>query len=208
MECKKMKKIYSLLAISALASVGLLGMTPAAKADYYSPQKLTMREETKIVYSCQPQDNQFVTVPQIVQEREWKYAGMVNTLVDEQVVQQYSPVIIWTESLGSKAYPYTPESRCKAVSARLTNLAASLGVNTPDKIALLGQSSLNGVVNHERVIYSHYENQPASRKNVIFTLKPGNRPMYSNILTKFRVGTAGSVGGASLSPSELPPIVE
>jgi hypothetical protein len=193
-----MKKIYSLLAISALASVGLLGMTPAAKADYYSPQKLTMREETKIVYSCQPQDNQFVTVPQIVQEREWKYAGMVNTLVDEQVVQQYSPVIIWTESLGSKAYPYTPESRCQAVSAHLTNLAKSMSIPN------LVEMSQKGVFNYERVIFASNKSHPTVN-NVIFTLKPENRAKVSEILVQFEKNISGSVGG---TPVDVAPIYE
>ena len=143
-----MKKIYSLLAISALAAVGLLGVTPAAEADSYSPKKLTVREEIKIVYSCQLQNNQFVTVPQIVQEKEWKYPRMVNSLVDEQVVQQYPPVIIWTKSLGSKAHPYTPESRCQTVSAHLTNLSKSIGVPN------LVEMSQKGVFNYERVIFA------------------------------------------------------
>lgn len=193
-----MKKICSLLAISALASVGLLGAASAAKADYYSPQKLTVREETKIVYSCQLQNNQFVTVPQIVQEREWKYKGMVNSLVDEQVVQQNSPVIIWKQSLGSKANPYTPEGRCHTVSAHLTNLAKSIGV--PDLVEM----SQKGAFNYERVIFASDKSYP-NVNNVIFTLKPMNRAKASDILVQFEKNISGSIGGTQV---DITPIYE
>ena len=193
-----MKKIYSLLAISALASVGLLGVTPAAKADYYSPKKVTVREENRIVYSCQKQDNEFVTVPQIVQETEWKYPRMVNSLVDEQVVQQYSPVIIWTKSLGSKAHPYTPESRCQAVSAHLTNLSKSIGVPN------LVEMSQKRVFNYEKVIFASDKSYPTVN-NVIFTLKPSNRAKVSEILVQFEKNISGSVGGTLV---DVAPIYE
>ncbi len=193
-----MKKIHSLLAISALAAAGLLGVTSAAKADSYSPKKITVREEIKIVYSCQLQNNQFVTTPQIVQEREWKYPRMVTSLVDEQVVQQYSPVIIWTQSLGSKAHPYTPESRCQTVSAHLTNLSKSIGVPN------LVEMSQKGVFNHERVIFASDKSYPTVN-NVIFTLKPRNRAKASKILVQFEKNISGSVGG---TPVDVAPIYE
>ena len=193
-----MKKIYSLLAISTLAAVGLLGVTPTAEANSYSPKKITVREEIKIVYSCQLQNNQFVTTPQIVQERELKYPRMVTTLVDEQVVQQYSPVIIWTKSLGSKAHPYTPESRCQTVSAHLTNLSKSIGVPN------LVEMSQKGFFNYERVIFASDKSYPTVN-NVIFTLKPRNRAKVSKILVQFEKNISGSVGGTQV---DVAPIYE
>ena len=193
-----MKKISSLLSISALATVGLLALIPAPKANSYSPQKLIVREENRIVYSCQKQDNEFVTVPQIVQETEWKYNRMVNSFVDKKVVQQYSPVIIWTKSLGRKAHPYTPESRCQTVSAHLTNLSKSIGVPN------LVEMSQKGVFNYERVIFASDKSYPTVN-NVIFTLKPRNRAKASKILVQFEKNISGSVGG---TPVDVAPIYE
>ena len=193
-----MKKTFSLLTLSALATVGLWGLMPTQKANSYSPKKITVREETKIVYSCQTQDNQFVTVPQIVRETEWKYNRMVHSFVEQKVVQQYSPVIIWTKSLGKKAHPYTPESRCQTVSAHLTNLAKSMDISN------LVEMSQKGVVNRERVIFASDKSYPTVN-NVIFTLNPRNRAKAHKILVQFEKNISGSVGG---TPVDVVPIYE
>lgn len=188
-----------LLAASTLIGAGLLGIMPQAQAEPVVTQR--------VVFACEVQNNQPVTVQKYIREtRDLSHSPMYR----EEVLSQTQPLITWTASLASD-HPlgvYTPDSRCQAVSARLTNLASALGINTPDKIAILGNMSDDGVVNHEKVIFLSRDPDYASRKNVIFTLKPANRGDSEQILGKFQIGVAGAVGGAELSPDQLPPIVE
>lgn len=188
-----------LLAASTLVAVGLLGIVPKAQASPFVQEK--------VVFGCEVQNNQYVTVQKYI--RETTNLGKT-PVYQTEVLAQTDPLITWTATLGSD-YPggaYVPQSRCEAVSARLTNLASALGINTPDRIAILGDISDNGVVNHEGVIFLSFDPDYASEENVIFTLKPANRDDSGMILTQFQVGVAGAIGGAELSPDELPPIVE
>ena len=188
-----------LLAASTLVAAGLLGIVPKAQASPFVQEK--------VVFACEMQNNQYVTVQKYIRETTnfSKYP-----VYQTEVLSQTEPLITWTATLGSDNPDgaYIPESRCQAVSARLTNLASALGINTPDKIAVLGDLSDNGVVNHEGVIFLSFDPDYAAEENVIFTLKPANRNDSEMILTKFQVGVSGAVGGADLSADELPPIVE
>jgi hypothetical protein len=199
MEVNMNSNSIKLLAASTLAVAGLLGIVPQAQA---SPLV-----QEKVVFACEVQNNQYVTVQKYIRQT----TDLSNYPVyQEEVLSQTDPLITWTATLGSD-HPdgaYIPESRCQAVSARLTNLASALGINTPDKIAILGDMSDNGVVNHEKVIFLSLDPDYASEENVIFTLKPANRDDSATILTQFQVGVAGAIGGAELSAEELPPIVE
>ena len=200
-----MKNSFKVLIASALATAGLLGAISEAKAgsSAFTPRKIIKSQETKIVFTCEQQGNQFATVPQLIRERVWKYPRMVNTLVERQVVQEYSPAFVWTATLASD-HPlgaYTPSGRCNAVSARLTNLATSLGIPS------LMEMSDAGIVNHERVIFAS-ERPVASRNNVVFTLKPSNRPNAWRILKQFQVGISGGIGGPDLPRGVSPTIYE
>ena len=188
-----------LLAASTLVAVGLLGIVPKAQASPFVQEK--------VVFACEMQNNQHVTVQKYIRET----TNFSNYPVYQtEILSQTDPLITWTATLGSENPDgaYIPESRCQAVSARLTNLASALGINTPDKIAVLGELSDNGVVNDEGVIFLSFDPDQASEENVIFTLKPGNWDDSGTILTKFQVGVAGAIGGAELSADEMPPIIE
>ncbi len=200
-----MKNSFKALVVAALATVGLLGFISEAKAgpSAFTPRKIIESRETKIVYTCEQQGNQFATVPQLIEETVWKYPRMVNTLVERQVVGEFSPAVVWTTTLASD-HPlgaYTPSGRCNAVSARLTNLASSLGIPS------LMEMSDTGIVNHERVIFAS-ERPVASRDSVVFTLKPSNRPNAWQILKQFQVGISGGIGGPELPPGVSPTIYE
>ena len=200
-----MKNYLKVLIASALATAGLLGSISEAKAgpSAFTPRPIIKSQETKIVFACEQQGNQFATVPQLIRETRWKYPRMVNTLVERRVVQEYSPAVVWTATLDSD-HPlgaYTPSGRCNAVSARLTNLASSLGISD------LQEMSHVGIVNHERVIFAS-ERSAASRNNVVFTLKPSNRPNAWQILKQFQVGISGGIGGPDLPRGVSPTIYE
>jgi hypothetical protein len=199
MEVNMNSNSVKLLAASTLVVAGLLGIVPKAQANPLVQEK--------IVFGCEVQNNQYVTVQKYI--RETKDVGHY-PVYQTEVLSQTEPLITWTATLGSDNPDgaYIPESRCQAVSARLTNLASALGINTPDKIAILGEISDNGVVNQEGVIFLSFDPDYAAEENVIFTLKPANRDDSGMILTKFQVGVSGAIGGADLSPAELPPIVE
>jgi hypothetical protein len=184
-----MKTLFPTLAVAVVASTSLLGVVPEAKAE--SPLV-----EEKLVFSCEVINNQHATVPQLVRdEMNPKYP----VVKQRYVMQRYSPLLIWTKTLASD-HPdgaYMPEGRCEAVSARLTNLATSLGINN------IQQLSKAGVVNHERVIFIS-ESPMASTDEVIFTLKPDNRDDADRILQQFQVGVSGGIGGPDLNIMPLP----
>lgn len=187
-----MKNLFPTLAATILASVSILNAVPEAKAD-------TMWLGEKLVFSCEIQNNQYATVPQLVRDQvDSKYPVR---LIRRAVVQEYSPLLVWTETLDSD-HPdgaYMPEGRCEAVSARLTNLATSMGIND------IQQLSKSGIVNHERVIFiSESESPVASADEVIFTLKPTNRNDANEILKLFQVGVSGGIGGPDLGITPRP----
>lgn len=178
-----MKKLFPTLAATVIASAGLMSAVPEAKAEN------TMILEDKLVFSCEIQDNDYATVPQLVRDEvDAKYPVR---LINRSVVEEYTPLLVWTKTLDSD-HPqgaYMPAGRCEAVSARLTNLAASMGINNIQEL------SNAGVVNHERVIFiSETESAYASEDEVIFTLKPANRGDAKEILQLFQVGVSGGVG--------------
>jgi hypothetical protein len=183
-----MRKLFPTLAATLLASTTFLVAMPEAKAD-------TVVQDEKLVFSCEMRNDQYTTIPQMVQDEvDSRYPVR---LINRSVVQEYAPLLIWTKTLDSD-HPdgaYMPEGRCEAVSARLTNLAASMGVND------IQQLSHAGIVNHESVIFiseSEYESPAASADEVIFTLKPTNRDDADEILKLFQVGVSGGIGGPDL----------
>lgn len=188
-----MRNLFPTLAATLVASAGLLSAMPEAKAD-------TMVLGDKLVFNCEMRDNQYATVPQIVQDEvDSKYPVR---LIQRSVVQEYTPLLIWKTTLDSD-HPkgaYMPEGRCKAVSTRLTNLATSMGITDIQEL------SKAGVVNHERVIFIS-ESPMASSDEVIFTLKPANRGDANQILQQFQVGVSGGIGGPDLDITPGP-IVE
>ena len=190
---RDMRSLFPTLAATLVASAGLLSAIPEAKAD-------TMVLGDKLVFNCEMRGNQHATVPQIVQDEvDSKYPVR---LIQRSVVQEYSPLLVWKTTLDSD-HPqgaYMPEGRCEAVSARLTNLASSMGITDIQEL------SKTGVVNHERVIFIS-ESPIASADEVIFTLKPANRGDSNEILKLFQVGVSGGIGGPELDITPRP-IVE
>jgi predicted acyltransferase len=184
-----MRNLFSTLAATVLATAGLLGAMPEAKAD-------SLLVEQKLVFSCEVRNNQYATIPQLVRD---VIDPQYPLLGERYVVQEYSPLLIWTATLGSD-HPdgaYMPEGRCQAVSARLTNLAASMGITN------IQQLSQAGIVNDEHVIFVS-ESPVAAADDVVFTLKPTNRDDASQILQQFQVGVSGGIGGPDLVIAPLP----
>lgn len=194
-----MKNHFNTFAATALVTVGLLGVIPEAKAQsLVSIRGENIQSQEKMVFSCTPLgNNQFLTSRQLVREI---YDARYPLLIKERrPIGSAVPTIAWTVTLDSD-HPlgdYTPESRCDAVSTRLTNLVASLGGPTIGLENLKRISGL-GVVNYERVVFASYSPLFASRDNVIFTLKPGNRRKAQLVLTQFEIGTSRSIGGPDL----------
>ncbi len=86
-----MKNYLKVLIASALTTAGLLGSISEAKAgpSAFTPRPIIKSQETKIVFACEQQGNQFATVPQLIQERVWKYPRMVNTGVERLTVRSF-----------------------------------------------------------------------------------------------------------------------
>ena len=187
-----MKVLFPTLVATLVGSAGLLTAMPEAKAD-------TMWQPEKLVFSCEMRNDQHATIPQMVRDEvDAKYSAR---LIRRSVVQEYSPLLVWTQTLDSD-HPdgaYMPKGRCESVSARLTNLATSMGINNIQEL------SNTGIVNHERVIFiSESESPVASADEVIFTLKPDNRNDSNEILKQFQVGVSGGIGGPDLDVTPGP----
>ncbi|WP_013320882.1 COP23 domain-containing protein [Gloeothece verrucosa] len=183
----------TVLAVSALSLVASAQASPAPI------------ERDKIVFSCEFQNNEYVTIQRLVRET----VNPVSAVVYETkvVYENPLPLVSWKATLDSD-HPkgeYTPESRCQANSTRLTNLASAYGLHTVEDIALLGQVSKFGTANHQGVLFVSYpEKTKVSKENVIFTLTPENRKEGKDVLAQFQIGVAGSVGGPDLPPVKLP----
>ena len=189
-----MKKIFSAVTVaSLLAGGGLLVTAPQAQAD-------TVMEDAKAVFTCKIVNNQYATVPQIVRDEvDAKYS---TRLIKRTVLQEKDPMIIWTTSLDSDdpAGLYTPDGRCEAVSARLTNLAASMTLDG------LVQLSRDSVTNNERVIaISETPSYWVPGDEVIFTLSPSNRKYHKAIHQIFQLDVADSFGVGGPPSDEIIP---
>ncbi|HAC64245.1 MAG TPA: hypothetical protein DCF68_12065 [Cyanothece sp. UBA12306] len=223
------------IAASALVTVGLLSTISGAQAhpkypqynmvsegfpstvDWESSRAVTPHVVEKVVFACEAQgDGKYATVEKVV--RETMDPDHYPVYTSEDISSSYGlngePMMVWTATLPSN-HPdgsYIPESRCYTVSARLTNLSYAFGLVTPEQVAQIGESSLAGKVNGERVIFISHDPEDASSENVIFTLKPDNARKPATTLTQFQIGIAGSaaagIGGPDLSVEEMPPIIE
>jgi hypothetical protein len=220
------------IATSALVAVGVLGLVSGAKADSKYPQynmitegfpstidwasnkAAATHEQIKVVFSCQAKgDGTYMTVETVVKETvnpDVYPVYKTENLSSENGLSGES-MINWTATLPSNnpKGEYTPASRCGTVSARLTNLAYAFGLTNPTDVAKIGEASLVGRVNAEKVIFISHDPAKAASGNVIFTLKPDNATAAKapKVLTQFRTGIAGSVGGSG-DPATLAPVVE
>jgi hypothetical protein len=111
----------------------------------------------KATFACILQDETYVTVAR---------RGNIQT----------APMIMWKEtSFGGN---YTPESRCKIVSKRLTNAVAKSGT-------LANLTMNHGVINSIPVIcYITSKGDKCNAKNVLFSLKPSERAQAPKILAE------------------------
>lgn len=199
MRSKTMNNYIKILLGGTVVAVSALGILSEAQA---APAPI---ERDKIVFSCELQNDQYVTIEKLVRET----VNPVSAVVYETkvVYENPLPLVAWTATLDSDnpKGEYTPESRCQANSTRLTNLATSYGLHTVEDIGLLGQVAQFGTANSHGVLFVSYpEDTKASKENVIFTLKPENRKDGKEILTQFQIGVAGSVGGPDLPAVQLP----
>lgn len=227
--------LVKVIAASALVSVGLLSAVSGAQAhpkypqynmisegfpstiDWESNRAVTPHVQEKVVFACEAQgDGTYATVEKAV--RETVDPDHYPVYTTEDISGEYGlngqPMMVWTATLPSSNPDgaYIPESRCYSVSARLTNLSYAFGLVTPEQVAQLGEASLVGTVNGERVIFLSQDPKNASTENVIFTLKPENAVEAANTLTQFQIGISGSpaagIGGPDLPVEQLPPVVE
>ena len=189
-----MKNLVPAVAVTTLlAGSSLFAVAPQAKAD-------TVMQDAKAVFTCKLVNNQYATVPQIVQDEvDAKYSVRV---IQRNVIQESDPILVWTTTLDSD-HPdgaYMPEGRCEAVSDRLTNLAASM---TLDGLVQLSEASVS---NYERVIsISEKPSYWVPGDEVIFTLKPGNRKEHQEIHQIFQLDLADSFGVGGPPSDELDP---
>ncbi|ADB95928.1 COP23 domain-containing protein [Candidatus Atelocyanobacterium thalassae] len=178
------------------------------------------RKIQKVAFECIPQaDGSYITEEKVVEItfNPAKYPVYAENDLSSQYVAfgelTGMPMIQWTENRPSnhKDGLYTAESRCQAVSSRLTNLAYSFGATTPVEVAQEFNSRMAvGKVNGERVIFISNKPQKAATENVVFTLKPQNGSTFAasqRALAQFQNSISGSIGGSG-NPNELPPIVE
>lgn len=95
-----------------------------------------------------------------------------------------TPLIVWTTTLNSDTSggAYTPDKRCNAVAKRLTNLVATLG-NGSLKNLLLDYQPVNKEV---AICVYHTAHAHCTTDNVVFTLKPENRAIASQILASLK----------------------
>ena len=185
-----MNKLFPTVAVGLLAGGSLLAIAPQAKAD-------TVMQDAKAVFTCKLVNNQYATVPQLVQDEvDAKYT---TRLIQRNVLREGDPILVWTTTLDSD-HPdgaYTPEGRCMSVSARLTNLASSV---TLDGLVQLSEAS---VANNERIVsISESPSFYASGDEVLFTLKPENRRFHKAIHQIFQLDIAESYGVGG-PPSEV-----
>ena len=125
------------------------------------------------------------------------------------------PMIIWDRDNIPSSNPegeYSSQSRCETVSARLTNLAYSLGETTPVGVAqAFTERMATGIVNGERVLFISYDPEKASDENVVLTLKPGEGATFAEAqaaLAQFNYSVSGSIGAEETDPNKVPPILE
>lgn len=139
---------------------------------------------------------QYATVAKIIRETfDTSQKGLLGDypVVKREVIQQYpEPLVIWQETLASTDpdAAYTPERRSQAISTRLTNLAAALGIET------LEEMYQAGVFNSEAVIFAADEPDEVTLNNVVFTLVPDNRDNGDDIVNRLQdygKGTANDV---------------
>ncbi|WP_009631659.1 COP23 domain-containing protein [Synechocystis sp. PCC 7509] len=95
-----------------------------------------------------------------------------------------TPLIVWTATLNSDANGglYTPERRCNAVAKRLTNLVSTLGQGSLRNL-LLDYKPVNKEV---AICVYHTAQAQCTTDNVVFTLKPENRVIASQILASLK----------------------
>ncbi|MEA5533977.1 COP23 domain-containing protein [Crocosphaera sp. XPORK-15E] len=218
------------IAVGALAAVGVLGAISEAQAqhfkypetnmvtegspspvDWNSNRAVTPHVQQKMVFACEAQaDGTYATTARMVEQTVDPDHYPVYS--EEVMYESPTALINWSATLSSDnpKGAYTPESRCQAVSARLTNLSYAYGLITPEQVAQIGEASLVGTANGQRVIFISQDPKDASTRNVIFTLKPDNaaRVEAPKVLTQFQTGIAGSIGGPDLAPGERPPVQE
>ena len=107
--------------------------------------------------------------------------------------RQTSPMITWKDT--SHGADFTPETRCKIVSQRLTNAVSATG-------KLNSLTMTHGVINSTPVIcYITRKGDPCNSKNILFSLKASElgqeRKILENLLSFSKKGTGNSVEESS-----------
>lgn len=223
------------IAVGALAAVGVLGLVSNAQAQHFKYPETRMvtegspspidwdsspapnafeKTQQKMVYSCEPMgDGTYKTTATMV--RETVNPDQYPVYTTDVLYESSTPSIVWTATLSSNNPDgaYTPESRCQTISARLTNLAYAFGATDPETVvAMLAERMSTGIVNGEKVVYISFDPENASSENVVFTLKPENGESFAatqRTLAQFQNGIVGDIGGfEDIEAEKLPPVVE
>lgn len=174
--------IKVLVATTVLATSLAVGL-PSAHANpsyFFTKERVVFK-----VIKLDGYKNQYATVPVVVRDTfDKRYPGLLGdypVVKSEEVEVASQPLIIWQATLASSAPKgvYTPKRRAEAVSTRLTNLVAALGVSD------LKEMSQAGIFNQEGVIF--VSNKPVvDLNNVVFTLAPDNRDYAPEILLQLK----------------------
>ena len=183
LEVKIMKNsIKALVASTVLAASLFVGVSQshANPSSFFTQDRVVFK-----VVKLEGRNNYYATVPVVIRETfDRRYPGFLGdypVVKSEEIEVASTPLIIWQATLASSDPKgvYTPKRRAEAVSTRLTNLVATLGISD------LKEMSQAGVFNHEGVIF--ISNEPVvDLNNVVFTLAPYNRDYAPEILLQLK----------------------
>lgn len=141
---------------------------------------------------------QYATVAEIIRETfDSSQKSLLGDypVVKREVIRQYpEPLVIWQETLASTDTDaaYTPQRRSQAISTRLTNIAAALGIET------LEEMYQAGVFNSEAVIFAADDPDGVTLNNVVFTLVPDNRDSGDDIVNRLKDYGKGTANDAPI----------
>jgi hypothetical protein len=191
-----MKNTIKALITTAILASSLVGGTLRAIAE---PATTFTRD--RVVFKSveiNASKQQYATVAEIIRETfDSSQKGLLGDypIIKREVIRQYpEPLVIWQKTLASTDpdAAYTPQRRSEAVSTRLTNLAAALGIET------LEEMYQAGVFNSEAVIFAADKPDGVTLNNVVFTLVPDNRDNGDDIVNRLKDYGKGTANDAPI----------
>ena len=184
--------------------VGSLSLLGIALPGHAFDDRIVSREQRVAVACKAAADGSFVSVKTTVNEPVF-HVQMANQPLDQYSEADGLPLIKWTQTLPSRQAnaSYSPESRCRTVSAHLTNAIFGMSIKDDAQLKALADTSKLGNIYGQGVITgSRY--RPES---TFFTLAPNNQRKPVATLDKFQNGLQ-SIGGPDLPAAVMPPVLE